>query len=155
MLPQLKDAETAERVGLDGKPYRVPKVIGPKDLIGTIKVIQATKSPINHEGIEVSVQCNAFVGNKKIPVFCEAVKLADAGILSGSFKGKFDFSEVKLPGECIDVPSRKFTIRYDLVCAVKTKKQPLWGTYEFCYIQAEEPKDPVPHKYEVGAENAL
>lgn len=46
-------------------------------------------------------------------------------------------------------------IRYDLVCSVKTRKQPLQGTYEFCYIQAEEPKDPVPHKSEVGAENAL
>ena len=55
VLPQLKEAETVEKIGQDGKPYRIPKVIGTEDLVGTVKVIQAAKSPINHEGIDISV----------------------------------------------------------------------------------------------------
>ena len=62
----MKEAETIEKIGLDGKPYRIPKVIGTEDLIGTIKVNQIAKSPITYESIDVSIQCNVLAGNKKI-----------------------------------------------------------------------------------------
>ena len=43
VLPQLKEAEQVDRIGQDGKVYKIPKVYGTSDLIGTVKIIQAAK----------------------------------------------------------------------------------------------------------------
>ncbi|CAL6046692.1 Vacuolar_protein sorting 26 [Hexamita inflata] len=157
VIPSLRDS-VVQRTDINGFVYNAYELQGDAPIVGSVNIVQLDKKPVSHEGITIDlIGLVMLQNNKNIQFFTKTVNVVNQGQVTGSQLCPFDFTGTKLPAESVDLQTGIFKVKYYLVCTMKQKnaKNNIVASQELVYMEALDKPVDLPHKSEVGAENAL